>query len=92
MILCQMVWPDFCLGKSGQEGEAEALGPGMAARWAEDSWRSACPGYYRGPQRSEQEEKPDLKETKGRQGTLGLRCLVRGGGTGTQGGEAHGKR
>lgn len=73
-ILCQMVWPDFCLGNLDKKGQQRASGPGMAACWAEDNRRSACPGYYRGPQRSEQEKKPDLKETKVRQGRLGLSC------------------
>ena len=39
-----MVWPDFCLGRQ------RASGPGMAARWAEDGWRSTCPGYHRAPE------------------------------------------
>lgn len=56
-FFCQMAWPGFCLGRSGQEGAADSLGPWQgypAGEWqlgrrAKDSWWSACPGYHGGP-------------------------------------------
>lgn len=51
----------------------QALGGQRAREWqlgrqVEDGRRSACPGYRGRPQRSEQEQKPDLKETRIGQG------------------------
>ena len=37
-ILCQMVWPDFCFGKSGQEGTVESLGPWQGCLPERSSW------------------------------------------------------
>lgn len=87
-----MVWPDFRLGKSGQEGVAEGLGPWQGCLLGRGRSAVSLPRIPRGPQRSEQEKKSDLKETKVRQGALDLRCPERDGGPGTQGGEAHGER
>ena len=55
-ILCQMVWPDFVLGNLDERGQWRALGMAgpparerQLGRRAEDSWRSACPGYHHRP-------------------------------------------
>lgn len=78
----QMAWPGFRFGKSGQEEAADSLGSwqGCPAReWqlgrrAEDGRRSACPGYYGGPWRPEQEEWIRREGTKDGQVTR-LLCM-----------------